>query len=237
MIGSFHVPLWWECQWRRISCRRNSCTFCGRLNALERLIGDSEIPNESAVAAEKQLSETIQYQAKDLGIPAEYLFGGHEIIEDDFDEDGYLMEDEREERISPEPEAFLLYRFSRRWSRLITGAIARAEGAGAAWAKTEAAQDLLWYAAMLPVKIYRQLSTKKEIRNAPDGADEERAETEEFLKIESTYSGYVLREIAAIIDFSLKTLSEDRHVPDSEQYILALRRFNRFRPFINEIVS
>ncbi|OHA90199.1 MAG: hypothetical protein A2832_02395 [Candidatus Zambryskibacteria bacterium RIFCSPHIGHO2_01_FULL_44_22b] len=80
-ISGFKIPRWWECQWRRVSCKRSTCTFCGRLDDLKRFLSEENEESKDI------LSQVIHYQAKDLGIPPEYLLGGPEINEDSFNTD------------------------------------------------------------------------------------------------------------------------------------------------------
>ena len=148
-IDGFKIPDWWECQWRRIPCRGADCTFCDRFQKLENLIREEdkdkeliEKDNEAKIEQNfDDLRKVVRYQAKDLGIPEEWLLGGGpEITEGDFDEDGHLIEDPNEDLdeydMPPEPEKFLLYKIVRRWSRPVSPFIYTAEEKKKLWAKT-----------------------------------------------------------------------------------------------------
>src|SRR3989344_3864783 len=116
-IDGFKIPDWWECQWRRVPCQRQNCTFCGRLAALGRAMGNDDIE------AAEQASSALHYQAKDDGIPEEYLYGV-DIEEDDFDEEGWLkLEDELDKAI----ENSIIYRLVERCPRPLANLLSKAE--------------------------------------------------------------------------------------------------------------
>jgi len=225
-INGFKIPKWWECQWRRIGCQKKSCPFCGRLQRLMR-----ELPTEGDESGDHPF-RVLEYQAKDFGIPKEYLPQNYEreITEDDFDDEGKLIsdiEDEGDDAL-PEPEKFLLYRRARWWFAPLGAYIAGAESKKEKWAESDAAQDLMWYGTMLSSKIYRQLCTRYEAAHA---AREERKNVLEFSRIELGYTGYVLREIVSIIEKALKELSAKSEMHSLEE---VESKFGRLKPSILE---
>ena len=230
VINGFRIPKWWECAWRRIPCKRSTCSFCGRLRKLG---FGPEMRDEQLEDSEenfKEMVEVLRYQAKDLGIPPEMLLGGREITEDDFDDNGKLIEtaeeEEWEENRPPEAETFLLYRRVKCWSAPISRYVYLDEHKNEVWAKTEAVRDLTWYASLTLSKVYRQLTTRWEMTRARKDADEEELE---FGKIETVYTGYVIREMISIIERSLIELSkENMHPPFME----VLKNFRRLKPSI-----
>jgi len=231
-ISGFKIPRWWECQWRRISCKRSTCTFCGRVEDLKRFLSD-----EGDVESQSNLSQVIHYQAKDLGIPPEYLLGGPEIDESYFNDTDVIDEKDFEEFIEnrpPEADSFMLYRLLKHWSRPLVTTLGKAENKKEKWVAREEAQDLMWYATMLPTKVYRQLSTRWETRQAPE---EEKEMAEEFARIELGYTGYILLEITDIIELSLRELIEDKNIPHKEFFGESMKRFRRLRSSILEIAS
>ncbi len=254
-IAGFKIPAWWECQWRRVPCRSADCVFCGRMLAFERLMENEEkeddpgmLSNEAMEITEavgvsessekdfESIMKVVRHQAKDLGIPVDWLLGEAEITEDDFDDDGKLIKDLNElpDDMPPEPEKFILYRRAIRWSRPVARYIGRAEESGVSWTKTKAAEDLLWYGSMLPSKVYRQLSTRFEMNQAKEQQNDNDDEGK-FFSVELGYTGFVLREIAEIIENSLAMLAVSSDKPSD--FEAALKTFRRLKPSILEIAK
>lgn len=239
VIDGFKVPEWWECTWRRVPCRAPTCRFCGRFEKVKRLLesdgtrggngsdSDADVESEESEQQEADLAdlkEVTAFQAKDLGIREEDVFG-EEVDEDDFDENGeFIGEIEEPERLIPEPESFLLYRRVKRWSRPLTRYVGEAAELGEPWAKTDAAEDLLWYGTLIIGKVYRELSTRWEVTHG--------LQSMELMKPEYVYTGYVLREISEIITRSLLELAKSH--TDLET---PLKQFRRLKPSIVDITK
>jgi len=199
------------------------------------MMDEEDTESDADTEAENQIADTIQYQAKDFCIPKDQVFGGREVNEDDFDERGYLIDDEEvDANEPPRPDAFMLYRIIDRWAQPIAPYVHKAEKREEAWAHSEAAQDIAWYATMLPVKTYRQLTTRYEVRHAEAATQ---AEEEEFAEIELGYTGFVLREIMMIIDTALGYIQQNEADAPHEQLAKLKQRFDRFRPFVEEIAT
>lgn len=236
-IDGFKVPEWWECTWRRVPCRAQTCRFCGRFEKVKRLLesggtrGDYDRGNDAEAESEESkqqeadladLKEVTAFQAKDLGIREEDVLG-EEVDEDDFDEDGnYIGEEDEPERLIPEAETFLLYALVKRWSRPLTRYVGEAHERGEPWAKTDAAKDLLWYGTLIIGKVYRELSTRWEVTHG--------LQSMEFMNPEYVYTGSVLREISDIITHSLLELAKFH--PDLET---PLKQFRRLKGSILDI--
>lgn len=209
VIDGFEIPVWWECSWRRIRCNLQTCRFCRTMWASETktsaYIGELVQDDELSGATGRQNPHDI-------------------IIESDAEE---LSGEEWEEFRANEPpdaDRFLLHRRIMFWLNPLVRYLYPHELRGDAWAKSDAAQDLLWYATLLPSKVYRQLSTKWEVARSRDDEDEQ-----EFGRIETGYTGYCVRECVRLIEQSLVLLSrEDMHPP--LQTVLA--EFRRFKPSI-----
>lgn len=231
-IEGFKIPSWWECQWRRIPCAKNECTFCGRLEKLENLMSQSEYEEDLEELEEKtydDLRQVVRYQAKDMGIPEEYLMGGYKEDDDDFYYEDY---DPKEKPL--DPKKFLIYRIVERWSRPLVYVIGKAEEKKYFWTKKEEIKDLVWYSSMLGSKVYRQLSTKREER---ESLDKNNKFNSSIIKIEISYNGYVLREMIRIVEDSIEKICKNKKIPHQEEFREVSKRFKKIKPLILDIAQ
>ena len=211
LIDGFRVPKWWECAWRRNPCRLRTCRFCKMMWANEAKFTDAVTSSVGELMRDDELSEE------------KGRISPHDIV---LDNDTTEITDEEWEEFQanepPEPETFPMYRRLMSWLDPIAKYTFVKEEQKEPWRTTEAYKDLLWYSMLLPSKVYRQLSTKWEVsRNRDDEYEQE------FGKLETAYTGYVIRQCVRFTEEVLIELSE-LHAP----FQLVLEHFRRLKPSI-----
>lgn len=180
-IGDFRVPDWWDCQWRRTSCGRPDCTFCGKRGSYRQAaVENGAYPAQAFTEAGDSIKETIDILAA-------------EVDADDWHEESA----ETAWPQPPEPDQFALYSNLLDWYDDVMDVFHGAFSEGVAWAQTDAAADVTWYAATLLAKTYRQLTTRWEFEHAKDLASD----------VDYIYTNYVLGECLRILRRSLKELA------------------------------
>ncbi len=182
--SKFKIPKWWDCQWRRVPCGKDSCAMCGRVNKQRKkhiLRGEDPDTMESALADVGDMFdetfELLHKHSKRMGIDL-----------------NNLPEEPEPER--PEHEEYPLYNSLTQWYKGVRKLAKEAEEGFQAWIKTEAGQDLLWYHSMILVKTARQLDNRWEIEHG-----------DEFAAQDMEYQGYVLSESIAILKKALADLA------------------------------
>ena len=181
--SGFKPPKWWECQWRRVPCGKDSCQLCGRINKQRKqhiLKGEDPDSVESMLSdVHDSFAETLvmlRKGAKKFGIDLENL------------EDGECEE-------PPDHKYNPICKRLMRFYKTVIKLGNQAQQGYQSWPKTEAGKDLLWYPSMILVKTNRQLDNRWEM-----GRGEEEA------VIDMEYTGYVLRESILILKKALTKL-------------------------------
>ncbi|MDP3954271.1 MAG: hypothetical protein Q8Q06_02550 [bacterium] len=180
-INGVDFPVWMECTWRRITCGKNACLFCGRINKNRELhIDRGEDPDSMEAALEdvsgnfKEVFKMIKADADSKGIDIENLKDVDNMKE------------------PPEPEKFRLYKKIMAWHDSTFDVIEDALLAGQDWADGDHGLDLAWYANLLPAKTYRQLCNRWFLDNGEDYGD-----------FDFEYTAYVLKECMDAVKNSL----------------------------------
>jgi len=205
----FKMPKWLDCTWRRVSCGKDECKICGRIKQDRmRHIIKGEDPDSMKSAFEdagRSLKETL------------------EIVRRDAKKRGIDITNLKDIEESPDPEEFPLYNKVLQWREALDKTARSAGETGHPWFYTEAAADLLWYKNMFLAKIYRQLCNRRE-----------RERGEEYGKVDSQYTKYVLEECIKILKQSLVQLSE-LNSPQRGGLMAALTRLAELEKQILEI--
>jgi len=205
----FKMPKWLDCTWRRVSCGKDECKICGRIKQDRmRHIIKGEDPDSMKSAFEdagRSLKETL------------------EIVRRDAKKRGIDITNLKDIEESPDPEEFPLYNKVLQWREALDKTARSAGETGHPWFYTEAAADLLWYKNMFLAKIYRQLCNRWE-----------RERGEEYGKVDSQYTKYVLEECIKILKQSLVQLSE-LNSPQRGGLMAALTRLAELEKQILEI--
>lgn len=181
-VGSFGVPKFWECGWRRIPCGGKKCVLCGKIRRdRQRHIDNGEDPDDMRSVLEDvggSLAEAliaIKKDAESKGIDITNI-------------DGIQM--------PPRPGSFPLYRKVSAWWDSIDALVKEAVATESLWIETEAAADLFWYKDTLAAKTYRQLSNRWHMRQG-----------DSYGEFDHVYTNYVLRECVGILKDSLRQLT------------------------------
>lgn len=179
----FKPPKWWECQWRRVPCGKDTCALCGRINKQRQAhIAKGEDPDsiESAFGdVQDSFAETramLQKDAKRFGIDLENL------------EDVEYAE-------APENSNHPVVKRLMRFYKTMLKVSREAQESIQAWPKTEAGKDFFWYPSMILVKTKRMLDDRWEIEQGEDYADDD-----------VEYTRYVLQESILILKNALTEL-------------------------------
>jgi len=199
--GSFKMPKWMECTWRRVPCGKDNCPLCGRIKKnRQKHIDRGEDPDDLKSVFEdvgnnfKEALMMIKKDAERIGIDITNIDNTKGIKE------------------PPAPKKFPLYRKVSRWRELIEEILKEASMSESLWLETEAADDLMWYRNTLAAKTYRQLCNHWEIENGDDYGD-----------FDYKYTKYVLQECLKILKNSLAYLSLLNSGQKGE-FILALNK-------------
>ena len=200
------MKAWQDCQWLRVPCNQDSCLICGRIRRDQtRHIKKGEDPDTMEAAIEdmgntfKETLELLHKDAKKMGIDLDNL-------------------EEVEEPKRPEPQEFPLYNEVRDWRKGIYEIVEASDDVSSAWLYSEAGEDLLWYVNTLLAKIFRQLSTVREMTE----------EEEEYMELEYGYTGYVLAKVLDILGQALIALSQSDY-PQAKQFDLARLNFDAIK--------
>lgn len=202
----FISPDWWECQWRRNACEHPACPLCSRIikqRFKHKFKGEDPYCEESLLQDVKDtFEETIQLLYENTQ--------KHGIEINHFNE---------EIEMPPEPDEFFEYKKTYDWIREMHKFIKEKSGV---WIHTEAGQDLIWYANLIPAKIYRNLCNIWYIK---------KGQTDE--NIDYYYTKYVLENCIQISKESFETVIS-MHLPEKNELI---RLYNQFLNFEKEILS
>jgi len=178
----FVMPQCMECAWRRLPCGQANCPLCGRINRdRQRHLAQGEDPDSMAMALE------------DVG---HSLKEALRVIKADAASKGIDITNINDIQEPPPPEVFSLYVKIFNWRRQVFKLLETADD-DAAWTKSEAGQDLLWYSQILCAKTYRQLCNCWHLDNGDNYGKEDLA-----------YTDYVLRECLSILKKSLVVLTK-----------------------------
>lgn len=175
------VMTWLDCVWKRISCGKDSCPICGRINQdKKRLAREGKNPDSIQTAFDSlgaNLAETmalIQKDAKAMGIDVSNL---------------------KDVADAPEAESFPLAVRAEKWYSSIMDLYKKEEIRGAAWLLTEEALDLNWYAGIFNAKVYRQLCNKWYFDNEKNYGD-----------FDYIYTSRVIKEVGGIVSGAFEKL-------------------------------
>lgn len=207
-IDGFRIPRWWRCQWQRQGCGKNTCPLCGPIHrARRRHLARGEDPDSlPAVLADVAESFTavmamVRADAQRLGIDLDST-SPSEAVE------------------PPKPEAFPLYRLALGWYRRVCGT---SEGLrrqhGESWTRTAAAQDLHWYACLLPVKVYRWQSSRWERDRGISSS-----------VVDERYTGYVVSVALHHLNAALRTLVAKG--PNPAAFLLLAAQLGKLEPHL-----
>jgi len=176
----FVAPDWWECQWRRIPCRRPECALCGRImkqRFKHQFKGEDpdtmEAPLQDVGDAFAETKTMLTEKAEELGIELDPL-------------------PEEEYESPPEPDRFPIWQKVFVWSQNLQHLAIRQ---GMDWRETEAGQDLHWYSSMITAKLYRILCDRWRL---------EQGQKDDNLDYD--YTKYVLENCVRIIKESFENL-------------------------------
>ncbi len=204
----FKPPKWWECQWRRITCGKDSCRLCGSINKRRRYhLAKGEDPDSmESVFSDVSSSfietlELLKKQSEKLGVN----------LAD--------MEDV-EENEPPDYSSNPIFQRVEKWHKGIAKLGLEAEDAFLAWRHSDAGKDLLWYPSMLVVKLRRQLDNLWELSNG-----------HEYIDMDIEYTAYILRESITILKKALVELSSLR-TPQKIDFTLYLNELENIEPDI-----
>ena len=179
----FTMPKWMDCAWRRVPCGKDECKICGRIKQDRmRHIMKGENPDSMKSAFEntgRNLKEVL------------------EMIRRDAKKRGIDITNLEDIEEPPKPEEFPLYNTVSQWCEALDKTARSAKETGRPWFYTEVAANLLWYKNTLLSKIYRQLYNRWE-----------RERGNEYGKVDSQYTKYVLEECIKILKQSLAQLPE-----------------------------
>lgn len=153
----FKIPRWMDCSWKRISCGEDSCPVCGKIKReREKHIKNGEDPNDIALAI-TDLSNTFKKILKDIKKDAKNM--------------GVSLSKIKSKKEPPAPYEFFLFNEIKKWRDSMFFIIKRTVIRREALVYTEAFDDFIWYADLLPLKTYRQLCNKWEIENGEKDDD------------------------------------------------------------------
>jgi len=178
----FKIPKWWECQWRRVPCGKDSCKMCGQINKTrKKQIAEGKDPDSMESAFEHMQTSfseafaTIKKDAERMGIDITNI--PNDIV------------------MPPKPDYWPLSKKVTAWRNSIFDILNTADETGEPWAYTELADDLSWYANLLQAKTYRQLCTKWEQKHGMEYGD-----------IDLKYTKYIIEESLKIIKKSMSEI-------------------------------
>lgn len=175
----FGMPVWMECQWRRIACGESSCPICGMHQRLERELEHSD-------------GSSLKHVPEDEGPPRNEALAA---IKFDAESRGFEIANIGDEEPTPEPDEFPLYRQVHAWREHVVWLAEEADRKNAAWLQTEEGKDLLWYANTIAAKTYRQLTTRWELNQGSEYGVEDYQWTQYVLRESCTY----VRQAAAAL--------------------------------------
>lgn len=205
------MPAWMDCTWKRVSCGRDDCPMCGRINRdYDRHVENGEDPDDPQVMMEDvadALRETMVMIKK-------------HAAEMDID---FSIIDDVEYDQPPSPKTFLLYRSVMAWSEDLNKSINEAELNGAYWPYTEEAEDLNWYKNTLCSKVYRQLCNRWRMDRG-----------EEFASVDYEYTHRVLHECCWLLCRALIKIASPED-PLRQTAATLLQRLNQLEEKILEI--
>lgn len=185
VIGNFKVPDWWDCQWRRTPCSRKDCKLCAPQAARRQAAAGEGADALGVVMRDvnesmRRTMDLLKAEAAESGIDLDSLDDGVAGLP-----------------AVPEPDQFELYNDLLDWYDDLMDVFHDAYSEEIAWAATDAAADVTWYASTLLAKTYRQLTTRWEFENAKDLASD----------VDYIYTHYVLEECLRILRRSLRELA------------------------------
>ena len=180
---TFDMPAWQDCGWRRITCEKESCPMCGRQKKHRQKCLNRGLDPDSMEAAMDCVQETFSEVGDMLRTDAAR-----------FGVDLNNLEDVKETE-PPSMESYQICAKVMKWRDAVYNLFGEAESWGDGWQNSEAGQDLSWYANLLPVKLYRALCAKWEMKNDDRGA-----------WVDYIYTKYAVEEILKIIKNSLVSL-------------------------------
>ena len=180
------APAWWECSWRRVTCRRLDCRMCSKLaehEAAHRSRGenpdDFEHTFEGVTDERTETETTLEANVKTNEVEQ----SAQEISSDKSN--------------VPDPRDTALWQNVHVWVHRVADSVSRAEKRSAIWLFTEEAEDLMWYKSTLLVKLARQIDNRWALDNTGDVDD-----------LDYAYTRYVLFEVLDILDQSLTGLKK-----------------------------
>jgi hypothetical protein len=185
--SKFTPPVWWDCQWRRVPCGKESCAMCGRIGRARTkhiLRGEDPDSVESVLADVKDnFEETftlLEKSAKKFGVDI------HNLPEVEFKEPP---------DISNSP---ICIRLQKLYKFVINLEHEATEGFQI-WPKLEAGKDLLWYPSIILVKVKRLFNDRWKMGNG-----------DEYIKDDFDYTFYVISESINILKSALMELISKR---------------------------
>ena len=180
---TFDMPAWQDCGWLRITCEQESCPMCGRQKKHRQKCLNRGLDPDSIEAAMDCVQETFSEV--------------HDMLRTDaarFGVDLNNLEDVKETE-PPSMESYKICAKVMAWRDAVYNLFGEAESWGDGWQKTEPGQDLGWYANLLPVKLHRALSARREMNNNDSDA-----------WVDYIYTKYAVEEILKILKNSLVSL-------------------------------
>lgn len=179
--NKFTLPKWMDCTWRRVPCGQHSCPICGEIkkdggkySARAKNPDDIQIMIVDLSQNFRKLVQLIKKSAKRYGV---------EMVNIE-----YVQE-------TPLPQHFPLYYQAEKWKESVCDLVDKGQRTGEIWIMLEAADDLLWYANLLPAKCYHQLINRYRL-----------ARRDKYAEYEYEYTAYVLSEIFKILEFSISQI-------------------------------
>ena len=185
------APRWMDCSWKRIACGEDSCPVCGKIKKeKEKHIKNGEDPNDVSITLDdlsnifKKILRDIKKEAKTKGVDISKI---------------------KSKKDPPAPSEFSLYNEVKKWRDSMFFIIKRTVIRRETLVYTEAFDDFIWYADILPIKTYRQLCNKWEIKNGKKNND-----------YDYVYTKHVLDECLKFLNEALATLmvfnSDEKHL-------------------------
>ncbi len=203
----FMPPEWWECQWKRIPCNSPECMLCGKMlkqRFKHEMKGENPDSMESALQDVGDSFAEIKFMIEEM------------TKEKEVDLDAI---DESEIKQPPDHWEHPLFKKTYEWvKKLHQFADRNAHG----WHHTEAGQDLMWYANLIPAKTGRNLNNRWLIEN--DDPD---------YGIDYDYQHYILSSCISIVQSSFEEIIS-MHLPYKNELI---ELYNELIAFKDDVLS